>query len=78
MTLPTRLRRSALIAVVASAAMLLSACSSTGGPAAAPTAGASASIPLADLDLLDDPRSYEGESTAVLAATSVVPVTENP
>lgn len=78
MTLSTRLRRPALVAIVASAAILLSACSGTGGPAVAPTAGASASIPLADLDLLDDPRAYEGESTAVLAATSVVPVTENP
>lgn len=78
MTLSTRLRRSALAAIVVSAAILLSACSGTGGAAVAPTPGASASIPLADLDLLDDPRAYEGESTAVLAATSVVPVTENP
>ena len=78
MTLPMPLRRPAL-AVAAAVVVLLAGCSAPGSvPETGPTAGASASIPLADLDLLDDPRAYEGESTAVLAATSVEPVTENP
>jgi len=72
-------RRLALVAVAVSASVLIAGCSAPGSASqTGPTAGASASVPLAELDLLDDPRSYEGESTAVLAATSVVPVTENP
>ena len=73
------LRRSALIATLAGAAILLSACSApTGTSTTGPTAAPSASIPLADLPLLDDPRGYVGESTAVLAQTSVEPVTDSP
>jgi len=76
---PTALRRRALIAAVAGAAILLSGCSlSTPADGTGPSAPASASIPLAELDLLDDPRSFVGESTAVLADTSVMPVTDAP
>jgi len=73
------LRRHALIAAIAGAAILLSGCSATTpSSSTGPTAGASASVPLADLPLLDDPRSYVGESTAVLAQTAVEPVTDSP
>ena len=39
---------------------------------ASPTAGERA--PLADLELLVDPRAYEGPSTAVISAASIVPI----
>src|SRR5690554_4681896 len=46
-----------------------------------PTAEPQASgplIPLAELDLLDDPKSWVGETTAVMRETSITPVTTNP
>lgn len=35
-------------------------------------------VPLAELDLLDDPKSWQGEATAVLRETSITPVTDAP
>ncbi|MHA6670104.1 heme/hemin ABC transporter substrate-binding protein [Homoserinimonas sp. A447] len=35
-------------------------------------------VPLAELHLLDDPKSWVGETTAVLRETSITPVTDDP
>lgn len=35
-------------------------------------------VPLADLALVDDPRAWTGESTALLASASITPIAENP
>jgi iron complex transport system substrate-binding protein len=36
------------------------------------------SVPLAELSVLDDPKSWQGESTAVLQTASIAPVTDAP
>ena len=41
-------------------------------PQQSPTVTGDPSVPLAQLDILDDPRSYEGPSTAVLETEAVV------
>src|SRR5690554_5615119 len=59
-------------------ATLLAGC--TGG-VPQPTSEPEASGPLvppAALDLLDDPKSWVGETTAVLRETSITPVTDDP
>ena len=67
-----------IVAAVA-ALVLLSGCAIDGStPSAAPTLSATASLPLSELDLLDDPRSYEGPSTAVLAQTEIDAPSEAP
>ena len=70
-------RRPLVAAVIG--ALLLSACT------AAPTATTPStpptvidSRPLAELDLLDDPRAFVGASTAVLGVTAIAPVTGAP
>jgi iron complex transport system substrate-binding protein len=67
-------RRVAVAAAVASA-LLLSACAAAPQqtPSTAPTVVDTR--PLAELGLLDDPRAYVGESTAVLGAQGIEPVT---
>jgi iron complex transport system substrate-binding protein len=67
--------RRAAIAVALLSAVLLSACSSpvSTAPSAAPVAVDTR--PLAELDILETPRDYVGASTAVLAQTSVSPIT---
>jgi iron complex transport system substrate-binding protein len=35
-------------------------------------------VPLAELDLLDNPKSWQGESAAVLRDTAIIPVTDAP
>jgi iron complex transport system substrate-binding protein len=64
--------------VAIAAVLLLSACAAT--PTSAPTTvpTISDSRPLAELDLLDAPRDYQGASTAVLGSASVEPVTGAP
>ncbi len=53
-------------------ALVLTACSA---PVTAPTESPVPSqAPLAELDLLDDPRSFEGPSTAVLPEAAIVPL----
>lgn len=65
-------RTSVSVAAIAMLVALVTGCSS-----AAPTTSttpppvADQSIPLADLDILEDPHSYVGESTAVLEDTSI-------
>jgi len=67
--------RTALVAAAVAAAVLLSAC--TAAPDAVPSTTPTVvdTRPLAETDLLDDPRAYVGASTAVLGATSIEPVT---
>lgn len=70
----TRSRLSAVLAATAGAALLvaLGGCATT-APAAttSPTTTGDPSVPLSQLDVLDDPRSYVGESTAVLADSGI-------
>ena len=78
MTTPSRRSvraASALSAVLV--AVLLAACSGPIDAGDAPAVG-DQSVPLADLTLLDDPRSFEGPSTALLADSSIEPVADDP
>src|SRR5690554_2532189 len=75
MSTRTRLRTAIAAAVLAT---VLAGCAS-GVPASPGEPEASAPpVPLAELDVLDDPKSWQGESTAVLYDTSIEPVTDAP
>ena len=65
--------RTAFVAV-AVAAVLLSACTAAPGATPSTTPTVVDTRPLAETDLLDDPRTYVGASTAVLGSTSIEPV----
>jgi iron complex transport system substrate-binding protein len=67
---------SAIAAVLVVA--LLGGCAPTTAADDRPAAVGDQSVPLADLDLIDDPRGFEGPSTALLADSSIAPVAENP
>jgi iron complex transport system substrate-binding protein len=67
---------SAIAAVLVVA--LLGGCAATTAADDRPAAVGDQSVPLADLDLVDDPRGFEGPSTALLADSSIAPVAENP
>jgi len=70
MTMLTRFARTA----VAGAALvaLLAGCSAASAPEPTPTAPSLADlVPLSDLDLIADPRSHVGESTALLPEVSI-------
>ena len=73
-------RSARLIAVSVTALALLAGCAASPGPSAGetPVASASSALPLAELDLLADPKTHEGPSTAVLADATVEPVTTDP
>jgi iron complex transport system substrate-binding protein len=77
---PKRRLRSAAIAILAGA-LILTGCSAT-GPSTDSNENIEPSteplVPLAELDVLSDPKSYEGPSTAVLQDTTIEPVAENP
>ena len=75
-----RLRRLASLGVsVVAGMLLLSGCAAPGsGSAAEETAASVTQAPLSELDVVDDPRAYEGASTAVLAQNAVEPVTDDP
>jgi len=67
-----------LLAVTLAVAVALAGCSATPtSPSESPVASASSSIPLAQLDLLADPLSYVGPSTAVLVDAAVETITPN-
>ena len=68
-----------LLAVALAATVALVGCASPSSPSSsgAPAASASSSLPLAQLDLLADPLSYVGPSTAVLVDAAVETVTPN-
>ena len=77
-TLPRRSVRVASAMTAVLVVTLLGACSSASTPDASPAAVGDQSVPLADLDLVDSPRDFEGPSTALLADSSIEPVAENP
>lgn len=73
------IRRPAAVVSVVLAAALLAGCS--GGATAHDPEASDASaqlVPLAELDLLDDPLAWEGESTAMLGSTSIPAVADSP
>lgn len=58
---------------------MLSACTTgTAGPAAESPGSLAPRPPLAELDVLENPRDYRGPSTAVLENASITPVTVSP
>ncbi|MGM7422480.1 MULTISPECIES: heme/hemin ABC transporter substrate-binding protein [unclassified Cellulosimicrobium] len=66
------------VVVLGAVLAVLTACSLTGAAGNGAAAGAVDTTPLTELDALDDPRSYVGESTAVLADAAVDPVADDP
>ncbi|MDH6180138.1 iron complex transport system substrate-binding protein [Microbacteriaceae bacterium SG_E_30_P1] len=65
-------RTSAFLALGAVVITALAGCTVPASPAhETPVASSAPAVPLADLDILEDPRSYVGESTAVLADRSL-------
>ena len=77
---PARARRARRAAGLAALLVaVLAACSLPGALGAGPGGGAAVdTTPLAELDVLDDPKAYTGASTAVLADASVDPVASDP
>jgi iron complex transport system substrate-binding protein len=73
-------RSARLVAVPIAALALLAGCAANPGPSVggSPVASASSALPLSQLDLLADPKAYEGPSTAVLADAAVEPVATDP
>ncbi len=66
------MREARTLAALLAVALALTACSA---PVSAPTTSPVPSqAPLAQLDLLDDPRVFEGPSTAVLPDSAIVPL----
>ena len=72
------MRRLPVLVLAAALAVSLTACSDPGANAAAPElvdeSCPQASVPLADLDLVDDVRDATGGSTACLASHAITPV----
>ena len=61
------------------AVLVLTGCSGTAAEPASDGASAAATQPpLSELNVLDDPKAYEGPSTAVLHDTAIIPVAEDP
>lgn len=58
------------------AALVLVGCS--GSPHGTPNTAGESQQPLSALDVLDDPRGYEGPSTAVLPDSAIEPISDNP
>ncbi|MDR6200097.1 iron complex transport system substrate-binding protein [Microbacterium sp. SORGH_AS428] len=73
------MRRRLLVVAVATALALLAGCAAH-DPSESPAASGSAAQPqpISELDVLEDPRSYEGPSTAVLPDAAIVPVVDGP
>jgi len=63
----------ALVLVVA-----LAGCAPTPSGSAEPVSDGAPLVPLAELDVLDDPFAYEGPSTAILHDSAIDPVATNP
>ena len=60
-------------------ALALSGCAAGAAPGPAePVADATPYVPLAQLDLLEDPFAYEGPSTAILRDSTITPVVASP
>lgn len=65
-------------AVVALLALALAGCATPSGGTTTPTPTVADDRPLADLDLVADPRAHVGASTALLANEAIVPVADDP
>ncbi|MET1044115.1 MAG: ABC transporter substrate-binding protein [Microbacteriaceae bacterium] len=57
---------------------VLAGCATTPSDSATPSVTPVSTAPLAELDTLEDPRGYQGGSTAVLQQTDITPVLEDP
>jgi iron complex transport system substrate-binding protein len=75
--MPIRSRTSAAIAALTLATLLAGCAGGTLHTTVEPEASAPL-VPLAELDVLDDPKSWQGESRAVLFDTAIKPVTDAP
>lgn len=71
-----RRRITALVATAVAGALVLVGCS--GSPHGESGTSNEPQQPLSELDVLDDPRSYEGPSTAVLPDSAIEPIAEDP
>ena len=71
-----RRRAATGVAAALAGALILVGCS--GSPHGSSSAGGEPQQPLSELDVLDDPRSYEGPSTAVLPDSEIEPIAESP
>lgn len=72
-------RLASLVVAAVAGALLLAGCTAPGAGADAQESVHSApQTPLSELDVLDDPRAYEGSSTAVLEQSAIEPVVEDP
>lgn len=71
-----RRRITALVATAVAGALVLVGCS--GSPHGESGTSNEPQRPLSELDVLDDPRSYEGPSTAVLPDSAIEPIAEDP
>jgi iron complex transport system substrate-binding protein len=75
--MPSRLRLAAVLGALAVVA--LTGCSTPAAPApSSSVVAANPGVPLADLEVLADPRSYEGPSTAVLESAAIEAPAEAP
>jgi len=77
-TLPRRSVRVASAVAAALVVTLLGACATPSGSGGTAPAAGDQSVPLADLDLLASPRTFEGPSTALLADSSIDAVAADP
>ncbi|WP_157157045.1 hemin ABC transporter substrate-binding protein [Diaminobutyricimonas sp. LJ205] len=73
-----RKRPAFAVAAATVALAALTACTGAQGTTPDPAPTAVSTAPLADLDILDDPRSFEGPSTALLQQDDIEPITESP
>jgi iron complex transport system substrate-binding protein len=74
----TRPRHLVPVALAVALAFVVSGCTGDPGPDESPTPTVTDNRPLAELDLLADPRSAEGPATAVLTSEAVDPVATDP
>lgn len=75
MTVALRRRRTAFVAGLAAALMLMAGCS---GSVHGSVQGAAPRPALSEIEALADPRAYEGPSTAVLPDAGIEPIAESP
>lgn len=74
----TRLPRTAATLAALLSIGVLAGCSTGAPQAATETATAGARVPLAELDLAADPRTVQGETTAILSDAEIIPLPGTP
>ena len=67
-----------LVVVAATLVLALAGCAAPTGSGSTPSPTVTDDRPLAELDLIADPRTHVGPSTALLASEAIEPVDENP